>query len=94
MQALLGRLQIPVLKVAILDKSFFARKFHVARGLLNKLAEAGLGWNDRYGGDAAFYERIEGFVQRVIDEFEVPLVIFGQPKGGVALTRPSPACTA
>ncbi|HFE32770.1 MAG TPA: DUF1631 family protein, partial [Gammaproteobacteria bacterium] len=40
-KALIARLQIPMLKVAIIDKEFFARKTHPARQLLNELAYAG-----------------------------------------------------
>ena len=32
-KALIGRLQIPIVKVAILEKGFFANKSHPARGL-------------------------------------------------------------
>ena len=39
-KGLLARLQIPALKVAILDKSFFSRKNHPTRRLLDVLAEA------------------------------------------------------
>ncbi|WP_146050716.1 DUF1631 family protein, partial [Pseudomonas syringae] len=35
LRALIGRLQIPMLKVAVLDKSFFSRGSHPARRLLN-----------------------------------------------------------
>ena len=37
-EALLGRLQIPTLKVALLDKSFFSSKSHPARRLLDDVA--------------------------------------------------------
>src|SRR5213075_738050 len=39
-KAVLGRLQIPVLKVALLDKAFFSSKAHPARRLLDRLSEA------------------------------------------------------
>lgn len=44
MKALIARLQIPIIKVAILDKSFFSKDCHPARRLLNEIATAGLGW--------------------------------------------------
>src|SRR3569623_359810 len=40
MQALLGRLQIPFIKVALLDKHLFARRLPPARQLLDALADA------------------------------------------------------
>lgn len=44
MKAQLARLQIPVLKAAMLDKSFFGTEGHPARQLLNKMATAAIGW--------------------------------------------------
>ena len=48
-KALLARLQIPVLKAAMLDGAFFAKKSHPSRLLVNALAEAGLGWSPVMG---------------------------------------------
>ena len=42
-KALLARVQIPVLKAAMLDRAFFAKKSHPSRLLVNALAQAGLG---------------------------------------------------
>ena len=44
MKALIARLQIPIIKVAMLDKSFFSKGGHPARKLLNEIATASLGW--------------------------------------------------
>ncbi|MBI5041151.1 MAG: DUF1631 domain-containing protein [Gammaproteobacteria bacterium] len=74
MKALIGRLQIPVLKVGMLDKSFFSRKAHPARRLLNVLAEAAVGWNGEQ--DQALYKQIESVVQRVLIEFESDVGLF------------------
>ena len=42
-KSLLGRLQIPLLKHAMLDAGFFANDQHAARTLINRLADAALG---------------------------------------------------
>ncbi len=76
MKALIGRLQIPMLKVAMLEREFFSRKSHPARLLLNRLAEAALGWNGEQ--DGALYRKIEGIVQRVIVEFDEDVGLFGE----------------
>ncbi|MEJ2692470.1 MAG: DUF1631 domain-containing protein [Candidatus Thiodiazotropha sp.] len=71
MKALISRLQIPMLKVAIIDKTFFSKKVHPARRLLNTLAQAAVGWND--SGDRAndaLYTKIETVVKRVLNEFQ------------------------
>lgn len=76
MKALLGRLQIPLLKVAIIDKSFFNAEKHKARQLLNLLAKAGIGWNQKDPGGDALYAKIEEVVFRILNEFISDLVIF------------------
>jgi hypothetical protein len=77
MKALISRLQIPMLKVAIIDKSFFSKKVHPARRLLNTLAQAAVGWND--SGDRTndvLYNKIESVVKRVLNEFVDDPAIF------------------
>ena len=44
--ALLGDLQVPILRVAMTDRSFFERAEHPARHLLGTLAEASNDWGD------------------------------------------------
>jgi hypothetical protein len=77
MKALISRLQIPMLKVAIIDKTFFSKKVHPARRLLNTLAQAAVGWNDT--GDRAndvLYGKIEAVVKQVLNEFVDDPAIF------------------
>ncbi len=77
MKALIGRLQIPVLKVAILDRGFFSRKTHPARQLLNELSQAGIGWREE--GEAAkdrLYQQMEIIVRRILDGFDSDIAIF------------------
>ncbi|MDX1635826.1 MAG: DUF1631 domain-containing protein [Marinobacter sp.] len=70
MKALIGRLQIPVLKVALCDRSFFNRGGHPARKLLNELAMAGIGWNEKPAGQRdPLREKIESVVERLVTEF-------------------------
>jgi hypothetical protein len=77
MRALLSRLQIPVLKVAIMDKSFFSDAHHGARRLLNELAQAAIGWTAEDGrGPSSLYGRIESVVDRVIQDFRHNVEIF------------------
>jgi hypothetical protein len=76
MKALIGRLQIPLLKVAILDKSFFNAETHPARRLLNALAKAGIGWSNSGQGDDVLYAKIEEVVFRILNEFIDDLGLF------------------
>ncbi|WP_434708394.1 DUF1631 domain-containing protein [Pseudomonas sp. R1-1] len=79
LKALIARLQIPMLKVAVLDKSFFSRGTHPARRLLNEIAEAAMGWGD-FDGDArdSLYLRIEQVVQRLLSDFVDDPAIFSE----------------
>ena len=76
MKALIGRLQIPVLKVAMLDRTFFSQKNHATRRLLDVLAEASMGWNEEEGHDSGLYRKIEQVVQTVLNEFDEQIDIF------------------
>jgi hypothetical protein len=75
-KALLARLQIPVLKAAMLDGAFFAKKSHPSRLLVNALAQAGLGWSPVMGQDDPLYKKISGIVHKILDDFSDDLAIF------------------
>ncbi len=77
-KALLARLQIPVLKAAMLDSAFFAKKTHPSRLLVNALARAGLGWSPVSGQEDPLYRKLEAIVHRVLDGFDNDLSIFDE----------------
>jgi hypothetical protein len=81
MKALIGRLQIPVLKVTMLDKTFFSQKGHPARQLLDSLADAALGWDPAEGHDSSLYQKVEQIVQRILSQYEDGLEVFTQALG-------------
>ncbi|MCG8672381.1 MAG: DUF1631 domain-containing protein [Pseudomonadales bacterium] len=77
-KALIGRLQIPYLKVAIADKSFLNAGAHPARKLLNELARAGIGLNDQSDqiiNDMVF-KKITDVVQKVLNDFSDDISLF------------------
>jgi hypothetical protein len=77
MKALIGRLQIPVLKVALMDHAFFSQKGHPARQLLNELSTAGIGWSSgRELKRDALYEKVESIIERILGQFEQDLQLF------------------
>ncbi|MBK6742291.1 MAG: DUF1631 family protein [Hydrogenophilales bacterium] len=76
MKALIGRLQIPVLKVAMLDKEFFSHKTHPARMLLDALAEAAFGWDAGEGHEGGLYRKIDSLVQTILDGYDNDAEIF------------------
>ena len=76
MKALLGRLQIPMLKVAILDANFFRTEDHPARRLLNSLAKAGVGWDEQAKSSDAMYKKLEETVFSILNDFEDDIALF------------------
>lgn len=79
MKALIGRLQIPMVKVAIADKSFFSKGGHPARRLLNEMAMAALGWQETSEENQrkdSLYNKMESTVQTILSDFETDMDIF------------------
>ncbi|TGN41020.1 DUF1631 domain-containing protein [Marinobacter confluentis] len=76
-QVLISRLQIPILKVVIKDKTFFSKATHPARRLLNSLARAGIGWSDSNEKSRdKLYDQIHAIVARILNEFDGDLTLF------------------
>ncbi len=76
MKMVIGRLQIPVLKAAMIDRDFFLSDQHPARRLVDTLAGASVAWVPEKGENDPLYMRIEQTVQRVLNEFEDDLALF------------------
>jgi hypothetical protein len=80
-KAAIGRLQIPMVKVALLDRSFFSIRAHPARRLLNRLAEASIGLDTGLPRGREMLGRIEKVVGRVLDEFDTDVALFATLAG-------------
>lgn len=76
MKALIGRLQIPMLKVALLDEQFFKTEKHPARLLLNSLAKAGVGWDEKAPASDMLYKKIEETVFKILSDFSNDMTLF------------------
>jgi len=75
--ALVVRLQIPMLKVALIDNQFFASKEHPARKLLNLVAKTGVGLtNDNCIPGNILFEKLSEITTNVISDFKSDIVIF------------------
>lgn len=82
LRQLIARLQIPMLKVAMLDKSFFSRATHPARRLLDEIGAVAMGWGAR--DDVRrdeLYLRVEAIVQRLLTDFVDDPQIFSELLG-------------
>ncbi|MHB8446913.1 MAG: DUF1631 family protein, partial [Rudaea sp.] len=71
-QALMTKLQVPLLRVALRDKNFFTRRSHPARQLLNAIAETGTHWLDDSEGpaDRALVDKMQVVVDKVSQQFD------------------------
>ncbi|HJU25899.1 MAG TPA: DUF1631 domain-containing protein [Rhodanobacteraceae bacterium] len=76
MQVLLSRLQIPYLKVAILDRRMFAHASHPARKLLDLLADTAKGWSDESDRDRRLYDKTKGVVEALLADFDDDIGVF------------------
>ncbi|HEX7369882.1 MAG TPA: DUF1631 domain-containing protein, partial [Rhodanobacteraceae bacterium] len=76
MQVLLARLQIPYLKVAILDRRMFAHASHPARKLLDQLADAAKGWSEESDRDHRLFEKVKGIVEALLQDFDDDVGVF------------------
>ncbi|WP_460416876.1 DUF1631 domain-containing protein [Pseudomonas sp. microsymbiont 2] len=79
LRALIGRLQIPLLKVALIDKGVFSRASHPARRLLNEIASVAIGWeNSAEGLRDSLHLQVERIVQRLLNDFSEDCGLFSE----------------
>ena len=66
-QIILGKLQLPYLKIALQDRNLFADKNHEARVLLDKLALASVGWSKESDLNNQFINKIKEITHHIIE---------------------------
>ena len=76
LKSLIGQLQIPTLKAALIDREFFFKQTHPARVLIDTLAKSSVTWNPDKGVDDPLYKMIAKTVERVQKEFDQQLGLF------------------
>jgi hypothetical protein len=76
LRSLFGRLQVPILKAALLDRTFFSDKKHAARRLLDHLAAAAVGATTDEGYRAGFELVAAGVIDEVCRDFKVDVAVF------------------
>ncbi len=78
LKSIIARLQIPMLKVGLVEKTCFSNRRHLARTLLNELAHAGLSWDEKDRSAKAMFEKISETAERVIQEFTSDVSLFSE----------------
>ncbi|MGV8942007.1 MAG: DUF1631 family protein [Lysobacter sp.] len=74
--AVLERLQVPLLRVALQDRGFFVRHQHPARQLLNSVAEAGTTWLAEGENDPQLDHQLDNAVDLVIKNYDGDAKVF------------------
>ncbi|MEB0141093.1 MULTISPECIES: DUF1631 family protein [unclassified Undibacterium] len=75
-KSLIGQLQIPTLKVALLDKDFFFKDSHPARVLIDTLAKSSVLLGSEASAEDPLFQIIEGIVERVQQDFDQQIELF------------------
>ena len=75
LKAQIARLQIPVLKAAMLDRNFFSQQNHPVRRMLDATATLSVHLPDNEAGNARL-EAISKIVSRVLESFEKDISVF------------------
>jgi len=76
-KALISRLQIPVLKVAMLNPGFFADRLHPTRRFLGSVSGISIRWGSSVDESDPFYCKLAELVERIQAEFENDIEVFG-----------------
>lgn len=75
-RAQIARLQIPMVKAALIDESFLSKKHHPARQLLNRLAQVSAGLDNQLEEESPHLAEINRIVNTITDEFEHDISLF------------------
>jgi hypothetical protein len=75
-KGLIGRMQIPILKVAIADKDFFSKKSHPARRMIDTLGEISLRLPADFNASNPLFGRLEAIIQELINGFQDKIEVF------------------
>ena len=76
-KALVSRLQIPVLKVAMLDPGFFADRQHPARRFLGGISGVSIRWGEMVDENDPFFQKLAQLIETIQNEFEDDVAVFG-----------------
>jgi hypothetical protein len=76
LRRLFGRMQVPVVKAALLDRTFFTDRTHAARRLLDRLAEGAIGATSDETYRVEFDRAASAAVDTVCRDFGIDIAVF------------------
>jgi hypothetical protein len=77
-KVLISRLQIPVLKVAMLNPGFFGDRMHPTRRFIASISGISVRWSSAVDESDPLYVKLSELVERIQQEFEEDVDIFGR----------------
>jgi hypothetical protein len=75
-RGLFGRLQVPIVKAALLDRTFFSDRHHPARLFLDHLADAAIGTSHHDDYRASFVTMAQEVIGDICANFEIDVAVF------------------
>ncbi len=84
LKQLIAKLQVPVLKVAILDRGFFTQRDHPARRVLDMIASLAVQPAGKEGKVDPLQAEVEAIIEKIINEFDQDAGVFEQACGALA----------
>lgn len=75
-KGMVSRLQIPVLKVALIDQRFFAERNHPVRRFLDSISGITQRWGNHVSEGDPFYRKLSELVERIQNGFDEDVGIF------------------
>ncbi|MBZ3927165.1 DUF1631 domain-containing protein [Xanthomonas citri] len=75
-QALLAKLQVPVVRAALADAHFFVRDQHPVRELLNTVAESGAVWLGEDDADPHLLHKLGSAVDKIVNDYQGDEAVF------------------
>ena len=76
LKGVIGRLQIPLLKIALVDRQFFASRKHPARRLVDRMAELSIDCDTASDAGTALFGRLDAMVSKIQHTFEENAAVF------------------
>ncbi|MEM1089304.1 MAG: DUF1631 family protein [Pseudomonadota bacterium] len=75
-QQLLHRLQLPMIRVALQEESFFEEREHPARQFFNTIADAGELWLEDEPQESPTFQKMQVAVDRILTDYQDDLNVF------------------
>ncbi len=79
-RSFLSKLQVPLLRVALLDSDFFSKRDHPARQFLNTVTETAAYWMDSTDGEAdpSLVQKMHRVTDQLVHEFDGDISLFAK----------------